>query len=188
MTARDRSGSRARQRVRGALIGGIFGFAFLVANAQTPLGPVAADLFRALAVAGLLGLWVGRRRALERPARASANGERVDLFGRRWWLIVGAEIVALATGFIAIWLLDAPRETYLPWTVFVVGLHFAAFHRAGVWQGRIVQAAAILAGLGIAGLILAATPEADWIPFVSGVLAGVTLLAGSLSAMRRARG
>jgi heme-degrading monooxygenase HmoA len=176
-----------RQRIQGALIGGVFGFVFLVANARTPLGQAAADLFRALAILGLILLLIGRRRALHRRAVSEASrAEQIDLFGRRWRLIVAAEVAALTAGFIVIWQIGAPSETYLPWTVFVVGLHFIAFRFAGVWQGRIAETAGILTALGIAGLALAATAETDWIPFVSGVLAGITLLGGSLTAMRRA--
>ena len=178
----------ARQRVQGAVIGGTFGSVFLLANARTPLGGIAADLFRALAVLGFVALMIGRRRVLSRPSRprAKASRERVDLFGRRWRLIVVGEAAALAAGYVVIWLAGAPNETYLPWTVFVVGLHFIAFLLAGIWRGRIAQTAAVLTALGIAGLALAASPATDWIPFVSGVLAGIALLAGSLSTMRRA--
>jgi hypothetical protein len=172
-----------RQRIQGALIGGVFGFVFLVANAQTPLGQVATDLFRALAILGLVLLLIGGRRALQRPPAAEGSrAEQTGLFGRRWRLIVAAEIAALAAGFIVIAQVGAPSQTYLPWTVFVVGLHFIAFRLAGVWQGRIAQIGAILTMLGIAGLVLAATAETDWIAFVSGVLAGNTLLGGSLTA------
>ncbi len=38
----------------------------------------------------------------------------------------------------------------------------------------------------MAGLALAGTSASDWIPFVSGVLAGLVLLAGSLNATARA--
>lgn len=187
MTAEAAPDRLARRRVQGAVIGGTFGAVFLLANAQTPLGRVAADLFRAVAVLGIVALLIGRRRALSRPrgARATADGGRVDLFGHRWRVIVAGEVVALAAGFVVIRLVGAPAQTYLPWTVFVVGLHFVAFHLAGVWQGRIVQVAGSLTALGVAGLALAATAESDWIPFVSGVLAGLALLGGSLSAMRR---
>ncbi len=188
MTTQPAPGRLARQRVQGAVIGGTFGSVFLLANAQTPLGAAAADLFRVLAVLGFVALLIARRRALASRSRgrAAPSGERVDLFGRGWRRIVAAEGAALAAGFVVIWLIGAPSETYLPWTVFVVGLHFIAFHLAGVWQGRIVQTAGVLTALGIAGLALAASPATDWIPFVSGVLAGITLLTGSLFAMRRA--
>jgi hypothetical protein len=178
-----------RQRVQGALIGGIFGFAFLIANARTPLGAAAAELFRALAIIGLIALLLGRRRALSRPPRSRrtrGGEERIDLFGHRYWLIVAGEVTALVAGYVVIWLIDAPSETYLPWTVFVVGLHFIPFRLVGVWQGSIAQTAGILIALGIAGLALASASDTRWIPFVSGVLAGVTLLAGSLFSMRRA--
>jgi hypothetical protein len=170
----------------GAVIGGTFGAIFLLANAQTPLGPAAADLFRSLAVLGFVLLVIGRRRTLAGPFRGRARAGAVDLFGRRWQLIVAGEVAALAAGYVVIRLAGAPNETTLAWTTFVVGVHFAAFRLAGVWQGGIAHVAAGLTVLGLAGLGLAATSETDWIPFVSGVLAGLTLLGGSLFALRRA--
>jgi hypothetical protein len=182
------SAARARrQRIQGATVGGVFGFAFLMANAETPLGQAAAELFRALAIAGLVALVVGRRRALNRSVRfrPATSDERVDLFGRRYWSIVGGEVAALAAGYGVIWQLGAPGETFLAWTVLVVGAHFLAFRLTGVWAGSIARTAGILVALGAAGLALAAASRSNWVPFVSGVLAGVTLLAGSLQAIRR---
>ncbi len=187
MTMVDTKPSRIRrQRVQGALIGGIFGFAFLMANAQTPLGGAAAELFRALAILGLIALLIVRRRALSRPRRARRTpaGERIDLFGRRYWTIVGGEVAVLLAGYIVMWLIGAPSETYLPWTVFVVGLPFIPFRLMGVWRGSIAQNAGILMALGIAGLGLASASDTRWIPLVSGVLAGATLLTGSLYSLR----
>ena len=50
------------QHVTGALIGGTFGGLFVLANANTPLGDVAAAVFRIGAVGGLLGLYLGAAR------------------------------------------------------------------------------------------------------------------------------
>jgi hypothetical protein len=41
--------------------------------------------------------------------------------------------------------------------------------------------------LGLVGLVLLGTAALPWVPFVSGVLSGVTLLGGSLYGVRRAR-
>ena len=177
-----------RQRAQGALVGGLFGCVFLLVNARTPLGPAAADAFRALGVAGLLALIAGRQRVARRTRpTAPADGDRaIGLFGRRWRMIVAAEIAALAAGFAVIAAIGAPSETYLPWTVVVVGAHFVAFDLFGVWEGTIIRAGAALMLLGIAGLVLAAASETDWIPLISGVLPGVVILGGSLAAMRGA--
>jgi hypothetical protein len=166
------------------MIGGGFGLAFVVADAQTPLGSVAADLFRAIAVAGFAAFVVAGRRHLLRPVDGarSDGAPEAELFGGRWRLIVAGEVLALVAGFAVLWAMGAPREAYLPWTVLVAGLRFVAFRLAGVWTGRIAWTAAALTALGFAGLVLAGTDHSDWVPLVSGVLAGAALLAGSLSA------
>ena len=169
------------------MIGGVFGCVFLIANARTPLGDVAADVFRAVGVSGLVALMIGRQRAVKNSTRQPTNSDAgVDLFGRRWRLIVAAEVAALTAGFAVIGLIGAPRETFLPWTVLVVGLHFIALHWAGVWHGHIMKTGVALALLGVIGLGLTAASHTDWVPLVSGVFAGLLLLAGSISAMRRA--
>ncbi|XVQ88595.1 hypothetical protein ACQP2K_14610 [Microbispora siamensis] len=43
----------------------------------------------------------------------------------------------------------------------------------------------VLTVLGVAGLVMTATSAVAWAPLVSGVLSGVTLLAGCLAAARR---
>jgi hypothetical protein len=122
-----------RQRVQGALVGGVAGAVFLFANAQTPLGDAAADLFRALAAANLVALIIARRRALKRPERHLTDGDgKIELFGRRWALIVVGEVAALAAGFAVIRLIDAPDQTYLPGPSSSWACNFIAFHLAGV--------------------------------------------------------
>ncbi len=136
---------------------------------------------------GFILMLVARRRALGRaPARLSDRPYAgPNLFGSRYWAIVAAEAALLAAGFIAIWGIGAPSQTYLAWTALIVGLHFIAFRLTGVWRGRIMAPAALLILFGVGGLALA-TFAADWIPLVSGVLSGFTLLGGSLSVAARA--
>lgn len=62
-------GTAGSQRVTGALICGTFGVAFMLANADTPLGATATVTFRFLAGAGLIVLYVAAARARRlRPA------------------------------------------------------------------------------------------------------------------------
>jgi hypothetical protein len=185
MTLAADTTTQRRQRLRGAVIGGSFGTAFLLANAHTPLGQAAADLFRALAIVGFVTLVFAARRARSRPAPHASREEPVNLFGGRYWLIVAAEAVLLLSGLLMIWLVGAPSQAYLPWTVLVVGAHFVAFRLVGVWAGRLTIVAAVLIALGIAGLIMTATSAIDWVSFVSGVLSGLSLLGGSLTVPAR---
>ncbi len=135
---------------------------------------------------GLILVLVAWRRALGGAhARLSGRPDAgQNLFGRRYWVIVAAEAALLAIGFIAIWGIGAPSQTYLAWIALIVGLHFIAFRLTGVWRGGITAPAALLILFGVAGLALA-TFAADWIPLVSGVLSGFTLLAGSFSVAAR---
>jgi hypothetical protein len=180
-----------RRRLTGALIGGAFGTVFVVANATTPLGQTAAVVFRILGVVGFSLVLIAWRRALRgadtRPADRPDAGA-VNLFRRPYWAIVAGEAAMLAVGFVAIWGMGAPSQTYLAWTALIVGLHFIAFRLADVWRGGIVRPAALLTLFGVSGLVLAASADAGWIALVSGVFSGFTLLAGSLSvAAREAR-
>ncbi len=157
---------------------------FVLANASTPLGPTAATIFRIVAIVAFIALLLARRRALSgrRPAPAGAD---VNLFGRSSWLIVAAELALLAAGLAALSAFGAPRQSYVAWIALIVGLHFIAFRYAGVWRGSSAGPASALVVLGLAGLGLAATSHARWIPLVSGVLSGLVLLGGSLSVALR---
>ncbi len=174
-----------RQRLTGALIGGIFGLVFVIANARTPLGATVAALFRILAFVGFIALVLARRRALSDP-RAARSAPATHLFGRRYWLIVAAEVGLLAVGYVALIAAGAPDQAGVAWIALVVGLHFLAFRVAGVWGGGSLRSATPLVILGAAGLVMAAAGAASWVPLVSGVLSGFTLLTGSLSVTLRA--
>lgn len=62
----------------------------------------------------------------------------------------------------------------------MVGLHFIAFRLTGVWRGSIAIPAALLTLYGTAGIAVIATADADWVPLLSGVASGFTLLIGSI--------
>jgi MFS family permease len=185
MAPANHSLSQRRQRLRGAAIGGTFGAAFLLANAHTPLGPAAADLFRTFAIVGFVALVIVARRAPRAPRTQSSRDRQVNLFDRRYWVIVAAEAAMLLLGLLVIWLVGAPSQAYLPWTVLVVGAHFVGFRIVGIWGGSLALVAGVLIALGTGGLIMTATPAINWVPFVSGVLSGLTLLGGSLSITAR---
>ncbi len=169
-----------RQRLTGALIGGIFGLVFVIANARTPLGASVATHFRVLAVAGFVALVLARRRALRDPLPARP-APATHLFGRRYWVIIAGEVFLLVVGYVALSAAGAPDQAGVAWIALVVGLHFLAFRVAGVWGGGSVLSATPLVILGAAGLVMAAAGAASWVPLVSGVLSGFTLLTGSLS-------
>lgn len=170
-------------RITGALIGGTFGAAFVLANANTALGARAAVVFRVLAIAGLAGLYAAARRVRSRvsscPSAASEPG-RVSPFGRRYWLIVAAEVAVLGIGIGLLRAFGTPQPTNVAWIALMVGLHFIAFRCAGVWEGSVARAAGLLIALGLAGFGLVAASDPRWTSFVSGVLSGLVLLIGSL--------
>ena len=107
------------QHVTGALIGGTFGGVFVLADANTPLGDVAAAVFRIGAVGGLLGLYLAaartRRHHARRPAGSWADTEDVNLFARRYWLIVAGELALTGIGLGALQALGAPHQANVAW-------------------------------------------------------------------------
>jgi hypothetical protein len=154
------------QHVTGALIGGTFGAVFVLADANTPLGDVAAAVFRIGAVGGLLGLYLGaartRRHHARRPAGSWADTEGLNLFARRYWLIVAGELALIGIGLGALGALGAPQQANVAWIALIVGLHFIAFRVADVWGNNVLRPAAALVAFGLAGLGLAAASEAGW--------------------------
>ncbi|MFF9843520.1 hypothetical protein ACH414_28100 [Streptomyces sp. NPDC020422] len=162
----------------GRLIGASFGLFFVQANAGALPTRFAAPL-RGLAVAAFVALVVfGRRRATAAPAGEAPAGEApVSRFGRRYWLVVAAEVVALAAGLLVISrVLHAPHAA-VGWIAFVVGVHF--FGLAAAWRRpRLHALGAALTACGAAGLALAAaTASPAVIATVAGILPGVLLLA-----------
>ena len=168
-----------RSPLTGASIGGVFGAIWLLASANTPLGPTAAVAFRIVGIAGLVALVVARRLARRRRAEPSPR-QAVNLFGRAYWQIVTGEVALLAIGFAAFTAAGGPSEVYRPWTAVVVAAHFIAFRRAGVWRGSAFWPTVPLLAVGATGLALAYTPAARWVVLVTGIGTGLILLGGCL--------
>ncbi|MFI9552616.1 hypothetical protein [Nonomuraea endophytica] len=167
------------QRMSGLLVGAVFGAVFVVVNAQEPLGgPVAAVLrvLACLAAASVVAMWfVAVRR--ERPVRERGGP---NMFGKGYLVVVAAEAVLLFGGLRVLAALGVPAQANVAWVAFVVGVHFVAL--APVWKDwAIAVPGAVLTALGVAGLVMAATAGLAWVPFVSGVLSGAVLLAGSVT-------
>ncbi|NBH05829.1 hypothetical protein [Amycolatopsis sp. SID8362] len=168
-----------RQQFLGALIGAAFGAVFVVVNSGPPLPAALGWVLRALAVLALAAVVVLGLRAGGRPTL-----EGRPVFGPSYRVIVIGEVVLLVAGFFVLTLLEAPVEANVAWIATIVGLHFVAL--AWAWKTRsILVVGAVLTVLGVVGLALLGS-AAEWVPFVSGVLSGVTLLGGSLHGVRRA--
>jgi hypothetical protein len=169
-----------RQQFLGALIGAAFGTVFVIVNSGGPLPAAAGWVLRALAVLALVAVVVLGLRAGGRPTL-----EDRPMFGSSYRVVVTGELVLLVAGFFVLSLLGAPVQANVAWIATVVGLHFVAL--ASAWKARsILVVGVVLTVLGVAGLALLGSPALPWVPFVSGVLSGVTLLGGSLYGVRRA--
>ncbi|MBB5965669.1 hypothetical protein [Planomonospora venezuelensis] len=177
----------------GMLIGAVFGTVFVVVNANSPLDATAGAILRGAAVLGLAGvvvMWFLAVRRIKTGAVRAAGpdttgpGAAGRFFGLRYAFIVAAEAVLLFGGIAVLRVWERPEQTNVAWIAFVVGVHFVAL--APVWgQRSILVVGVVLALLGTAGLIMAATSAVAWVPFVSGVLSGAVLLAGSLTFARQ---
>ncbi|WP_338740563.1 hypothetical protein [Actinomadura luteofluorescens] len=167
----------------GLLVGSGFGTAFVLANAGEPLPGAVGIALRVLAVLCLAAVVVvgfrGDRRGGTERGGTGRGDARPAWFGPRFGLVVVAEFALIFGGIAALRALDAPQEVNVAWIALIVGLHFVVLAR--VWKrGAIAVPGVVLSGLGAAGMIMAAASSVEWIPFVSGALSGVTLLAGSL--------
>lgn len=176
------------QRMTGLLIGAVFGAIFVFVNAHAPLGATAGIALRVLAgiaLAAVIGLWFRAARP-GAPAPPSEDVPAAPFFGVGYRWVVAGEVVLLFGGM---WLMRAvgvPEQVNVAWIAFVVGVHFVAL--APVWRQRSILVPGVtLTVLGVAGFIMAAASALTWIPFVSGVVSGVVLLAGSLTFAWQAR-
>jgi hypothetical protein len=168
-----------RQQFLGALIGAAFGTVFVLVNSGAPLPAAIGWVLRAVAVLALAAVVVLGIRAGGRPTL-----EGRPMFGPNYRVIVIGEVVLFVAGFFVLSLLDAPVQANVAWIATIVGLHFVTL--ASAWRKRsVLVVGVVLTALGVAGLALLGS-AAPWVPFVSGVLSGVTLLGGSLDGLRRA--
>jgi hypothetical protein len=159
----------------GLLIGAMFGMIFVLVNARG-LPSAVALVLRGLAILAFVGLVIvvatGRGQAPPRP-----DGGGIT-FGRRYGLVVMAEVIAIVAGLSVLnQVLEAP-EAGVAWIAVVVGVHFIALAR--VWRAMQIRWLGVaLSVLGAAGLVLAALGASDdAIATVSGVGSGVVLLGG----------
>jgi hypothetical protein len=166
----------------------IFGFIFVEADAGgLPGGPQTA--VRVVGIIVALGLLAANNRL--RKAAASAGhpvslSARSSQLGPRYWMVVAAEVVALAGGFVVINEVIGAHALNVPWIAFVVGVHF--FWLAPLWNRRVyyVVLGAAVAVLGLAGFALyAAGASALTLRVVSGIGSGVVLYLAAANSLRR---
>ena len=157
----------------GSFIGGVFGLIYVEANAGVLVAPAATALriAGAAAFAGLLAL-LAVNRGSGAPAAAAAQGG----FGPRYWLVVAAEVAAIAAGSA---LLNGPLDRPAPWWPGLRrgrgalcrsgrGLAGVTFPVAGRGHCPVRPAGLAAAGLGAPSAVIAT---------VGGVLPGALLLA-----------
>jgi hypothetical protein len=157
----------------GRLVGAGFGLVFIEANTGALPTGVAIPL-RVIGVAAFLGLVLfGRRRP---QAAENGGGSTGTSFGGRYWLVVVAEVVAVAAGLAVInRVLHTPQAT-VGWIAVVVGVHF--FGLATVWRRPELRTlGGGMAACGVLGLVLAfCGTAAALVALVAGIAPGLLLL------------
>lgn len=178
------SGNRqgAALPTRASVILLIFGCVFVAAGARGLHSGLQAAV-RIVAVVAALVLFT----ALSRVRKAAAPGPRP---GRWFWMIVAAELVALAAGLVVINAVARAHALSLPWIAVVVGVHFFAF--IPLWRARFYAVLGVVVTvLGAAGFVLyAAGAPALAVQAVSGIGPGAALYlaaADPLVRLRRSR-
>jgi hypothetical protein len=162
----------------GSTIAAVFGVIFVLLNTGALPSAVGWTLrvLAVLAFAAIL-LAVLRRGRGTTPAGPEAADRAVSPFGRSYWLITAAEVVALFGG---VRLLTGPLghpNGGVAWVSFVVGVHFfalAAVFRAPYFT--VLGAAVTLCGT-VALILVFAGGTQLWIELVGGVIPGLLLLA-----------
>jgi hypothetical protein len=159
----------------GSLIGAIAGLVYVLVNARV-LPTLVGIPVQLLGIAAFGAVLVLLRR--DRPSHDVDVPDRWP-FDRSFWLMVAAEVVAIATGLVVLdGVFDIPRAG-VAWVSVVVGVHFFVLARLlrvpfFRWLGAGIGACGVL------GLALAAGGAgATAIAAVSGVAPGALLLAGS---------
>ena len=158
----------------GSSIAASFGLVYVLVNAG-PLGAPWAPVLRVLGAVAFAVVLVAIVRS-GRPARPG-GGRGVQVFGRPYWLVVAAEVVALLVGVRVLAGPLATPQAGVAWVSFVVGAHFFAL--AVVFRQRFFHVlGAAIAACGVAGLVLAAVGAGEAaIAAVGGVVPGAVLLA-----------
>ncbi|UBU09437.1 hypothetical protein [Nonomuraea gerenzanensis] len=163
----------------GLLIGAVFGAVFVFVNTHDPLNGTAVLLLRVaagLAAAAVLVMWF----TTVRGERESGGASKGAMYGRGYLAVVAAEAILLFGGLRVLGALEAPEQANVAWVALVVGVHFVVL--APIWKSwDIAVPGTVLTLLGVAGLALAPTSVAAWVPFLSGVLSGIVLLAAALA-------
>lgn len=171
------------QRI-GSMIAASFGLVYVVVNTGS-FPVVVATSLRALGVIAFVAIAAALVRS--RPADVQVGGPAAG-FGRAYWVVVGAEAVALFAG---LRVLDAAFDlSYagVAWVSVVVGIHFLPLAR--IWREPVfVVLGVLVAGCGAIALLLAATlGDVAAVPAIGGVVPGFVLLAsGWWGARRQAR-
>lgn len=161
--------------MRATLIGAVFGLVYVVVNAGAVPG-AASVVLRVLAIAALVGVLMAlQRTGATRPGDGVGSGRAA--FGRGYWTVLAAEVVTAVAGNVVVTRILPGTRAPLAWVTFIVGVHF--FGLAAVWRlGFFRRLGAVLAVLGAAGLVLAATGARDaTVAVVAGVAPGLVLLA-----------
>jgi hypothetical protein len=169
------------QRLIGLLVGAVFGMLFVAINANEPLPSLAGTLLRVAAVLALMFVifvYVTAGKMIRTGAVPQGGQAGGPMFGRAYLVIVAVEVVLLFGGLPVLGALGVPEQVNVAWIAFVVGAHFIAL--APVWKAPSMLVPGVAPTvLGIAGFVMAGTSALEWVPFVSGVLSGITLLGGS---------
>ncbi|GAA3794725.1 hypothetical protein GCM10022226_12600 [Sphaerisporangium flaviroseum] len=159
------------------------GTVFVFVNTRSPLNPAIVVVLRVLAaiiLACMVAMWfltVRRLRTGGGSPEQTPGPRGRSPFSRGYWLVVIAEVVLLFGGLALLRTWGLPEQANIAWVAFVVGVHFIAL--GPVWkENSIMVLGAIITVLGVIGFVMAATTALAWVPFVSGVLSGVTLLVG----------
>ncbi|MDQ6873987.1 MAG: hypothetical protein M3042_02840 [Actinomycetota bacterium] len=166
----------------GARIGAAFGLVYVLVN-TIGLPQPAAVILRALGIAAFVGVIIlARRTALPADAGAARAG-----FGRGYWLVVAAEVVAGVAGAVVLLRVLKQPHALVAWISLVVGVHF--FGLSVVWRApfyRWLGAAITLCG--VAGLVAAASSSSRvTIATIAGVGPGLLLLGAAYWGLVRAR-
>ncbi len=118
-----------------------------------------------------------------RPERAALRLPTV-MGGRRYGIVVAAEVVALAAGLVVITAVPGRPEYAVAWVALVVGVHFVSL---GVGRSAtILLLGAVLTALGLLGFVLGGlTGSAAAISWITGIGSGFTLLVAVALDLRR---